>query len=45
MLKAAYTKLAEAAKLLATAGEELLAEETEGLAEQVDMLVDLQPAE
>jgi hypothetical protein len=36
-LLTAYTKLEEAAKLLARAGEALLAEEADALAEQVDL--------
>jgi len=36
-LEAAYTNLEEAAKLLAVAGEEVLAEEADALAEAVDL--------
>jgi hypothetical protein len=37
LLKLAYKKLDEAAKLLKAAGEELLAEEAEALAVRVDL--------
>jgi hypothetical protein len=37
LLRLAYIKVAQAAELLAKAGEELLAEEAEALAEAVDL--------
>jgi hypothetical protein len=36
-LLSAYAKIEEAAKLLVSAGEAVLAEEADGLAEQVDL--------
>jgi hypothetical protein len=38
LLQLAYTRLDQAAKLLEAAGEELLAEEADALAERVDLV-------